>query len=261
MRPVTGDEKALAIRFLLLFNEGFMKKIPGFLLLLAFLNSAAQPGVLDPKLTEPYDTAAAAYYANQDKSFAIYNGRIFYGYPGMIGHAFFPENAADWQTGSIRYDGTSYQDIRFIFDVYKEELIVLQPNSIPVRILSNRVEKFSYQGRSFVRMQPDKDQVLKTGFYEQVLSGEASLLIRRIKQIDERIEGMVVEKRFLPADQYYILKDGIFHSVSTQRGAMSVLREGRQGMGQHLKRQQIKFRKARERALVEMVTYFNNRGK
>jgi hypothetical protein len=243
------------------FNKGSMKKIPGLFLLLIFFDATAQPTLDDPKLAEPYDSAASAYYSSQNKSFAIYNGRIFYGYPGMIGHAFFPEDGSDWQTGNILYDGTWYHGIKFIFDVYKEELVVLQPNSIPVRLLSNRVDQFSYQGRSFVRMQPDKDNVLKAGFYEQAVNGEASLLIRRIKQVDEKIEGMTVERRFVILDRYYILKDGIYHAVHKQRGAMSVLKEGRQGMAQHLKRKEIKFRKNKERALIEMVNYFNQRGK
>jgi hypothetical protein len=238
-----------------------MKHIPVLFLLFAFLESAAQPIQADLKNTEPYDSAASIYYTSQGKSFAVYNGRVFYGYPGMIGHAFFPENGSEWQTGSILYDGTWYHQVLFIFDVYKEELVVLQPNSIPVRLLSPRVEKFSYQGRSFIRLQPDKDNVLKTGFYEQVLDGEASLLIRRAKRIDERIEGLAVERRFLPLDQYFILKDGSYHNVHTQRGAMNVLKDGKQGMAQHLKKQQLKFRKNKERALVEMVTFYNKRRK
>ncbi|RYF94443.1 MAG: hypothetical protein EOO00_05320 [Chitinophagaceae bacterium] len=238
-----------------------MKYISALLLLFSFLKSPAQLIGAEAKQTEPYDSAASSYYNSQVKSFAVYNGRVFYGYPGMIGHAFFPENGSDWQTGSILYDGTWYHKVLLLFDVFKEELVVLQPNSIPVRLLSNRVEKFVYQGRSFIRLQPDQDNVLKTGFYEQVLEGEASLLIRRSKHIDEKIEGLAVEKRFIPLDQYYIIKDGSYHAVHTQKGAMNVLKDGKQGMAQHLKKQQLKFRKNKERALLEMVTFYNKRRK
>ena len=96
-----------------------MKILPAVLFSFSFYTVSSQS--LDPsdkKTSEATDNAASLYFNSQSKTLAIHNGRIFYGYPGMIGHAFYP--APVMQTGSLLYDGTWYHDVSFIYDIHKD---------------------------------------------------------------------------------------------------------------------------------------------
>lgn len=234
-----------------------MKKIVAFLLLLSSYYGWAQPLKSDTGLPEPYDSAAASYYSSQSKAFAIYNGRVFYGYPGTIGHAFFPETGSEWQTGSVLYDGTWYYQVPLMYDVFKEEVLILQPNGIPVRLFSERVQKFNYQDKSFIRLNPDKDNVLKTGFYQQLTQGDATVLVRRNKIIDEKIEEFEVQRRFVPVDHYYLLKDGNYYVIQNKKTMFRLLKDKKLNMGRHLKKQQLKFKRDKEKAIVAMAIFYN----
>ncbi len=210
----------------------------------------------DGKLAEAYDSAAVSYFANQSRTLAIYNGRVFYGYPGMLGHAFYPDETS-WQTGSILYDDTWYHAIRLMYDIHKDEVLILQPNNIPIRLFSERVQKFYYQDMTFVHLVRDKDNVIKSGFYQRLTEGNVTILVKRIKKIDEKIEGYEVERKFIPADQYYVLKDGSYHVIGKQKSLVNLLKDNKQNIPQYLKQQKLKYKTNKEKTIVAIAEFYN----
>lgn len=234
-----------------------MKKLLSLLLLFSFFDSTGQSLQNETRLPEAYDSAASSYYSNQSKAYAIYNGRVFYGYPGTKGHAFFPETNSVWQTGSIMYDDTWYYGVPLMFDVNKEEVLILPPNSIPIRLFSERVQKFQYDNKTFIRLEPDSNNVLKTAFYQQLVDGDATILVRRIKKIDEKIEGFEIERKFITTDQYYLLKDGKYHAIHSKNDLFRLLKDRKLNLGRALKQQQLKFKRDKEKSMVVLATFYN----
>jgi hypothetical protein len=98
---------------------------------------------------------------------------------------------------------------------------------------------------------------LKTGFYQQVAEGDATVLVRRIKKIDEKIEGFAVERKFITVDQYYLLKDSNYHAIHNKKAMFRLLKDKKLNMGRLLKQQQLKFKRDKEKSIVAMATFYN----
>jgi hypothetical protein len=201
------------------------------------------------------DSAVNIYFASQSETLAIHNGRVFYGYPGVLGDAFFPETG--WQKGSILFDGTWYHDIFLRFDIYKDEVVVLHPNTTPVRIISERVQQFYFHGQDFVRLNPDNDNIIKSGFYQRLTNGAVTIFARRHKKIEENIVELAIERKFVSSSQYYVLKDGIYHVINKQKSLLDLLKDSRQNIVQHLNQQKLRYKNNKEKTIIEIAKFYN----
>ena len=233
-----------------------MKKLTGFLFLFSFLYTVGQPvDSTNMKLSETSGIAASLYFTSQAETLAIHNGRIFYGYPGMISHAFYPELIM--QNGSLLYDGTWYHNVSLIYDVFKDEVITLHPNSSLIRLFSERVQQFYFQGQKFVHLSPDKDHVIKSGFYQRLVEGAVIIFAWRHKIIEEKIVDVKLERKFIFSTQYYVLKDGSYHVINKQKPLLELLKDSKQSIVQHLKTQKLKFKTDKEKTIVQIAEFYN----
>jgi hypothetical protein len=196
-----------------------MKKVFVFFILFPVLFSEAQfPVSMGGNQSPALDSAANLYFTSRGQSSVIYNGRIFYGYPGIIGDAFYPSDG--WQKGSLLYDGTWYHTISMRFDIHKGQLVVRHPNNISICLVNERVQKFFYDGQIFVRLNPDPDNVLNTGFY-------------------------------------HALKDGKYYLVKKQKTLLNLLKDQKQNVIKHLKKENLKYKHDPEKTIMAIADYYN----
>jgi len=234
----------------------YMRQLALSLFLLYFFNAAGQP--LDSSGKKPNlaaDSTINLYFTSVGETSGLYNGRVFYWYPLMKGHAFYP--SIDWQKGSVLYDGTWYHNLYIMYDIYKDEIVLKYPNSIPIRLFSERIQEFRLADQNFTRLQPDKDNVLKNTFYHVLTEGKVSVLASRQKKIEENIVDNTLERSFITVDQYYVLKDGRYYLVINQKQLLSLLKDKRQSISQHLRKQKLKYRKEKEMTIVEIAKFYN----
>jgi hypothetical protein len=195
------------------------------------------------------------YFANQRQNLAIHNGRVFYGYPGMINHAFFPEEG--WQKGSLLYDDIWYREVSLMYDIYKDEVVILHPNNTPIRLFSERIDKFNFNGQHFVRLKTGKDNHLKSGFYQQLIEGNVTIFARREKKMEENIVGLVIERQFIAFDRYYVLKGDKYYTINKQKDLLELLKDEKQNIVQQLKKQKLKFKRNKEKTIVTIAQLYN----
>ncbi|MEP7373360.1 MAG: hypothetical protein ABI675_08180 [Chitinophagaceae bacterium] len=233
-----------------------MKKMAGFFLFFPVLYAEGQSAVqINSSPSMAVDSAVNLYFAARDKELEIYNGRVFYGYPGIDGHAFYPSK--DWQKGSILYDGTLYHDVFMQYDVYKDQVIIRHPNTIPIYVFSERVQKFYFGGQVFIRLRPDKNNVLKEGFYQILTEGKVTIVVMRQKKLEEKIVDLTVERKFLSSNLYYALKDGNYYPISKQKFLLNLLKDKRQNILKHLKKEKLKYKQDAERTIVTIAEFYN----
>ena len=201
------------------------------------------------------DSLSNAYFISQNESLPIYSGRLYYPVMKIEEHPFAYSD--EWQKGTISYDGINYHDITFKYDTYLQELIVVTPKSIPIRVVSERVQRFKFGDQSFIRQNPDKDQVLKTGFYQQLETGNISILVHRRKIIQERIVQNALERKFITLDSYYALKDGTYYPIYKQKNLLELLGGSRQAVTRHLKQQRLKYKHDPENYILKAAQFYN----
>jgi len=233
-----------------------MRQLALSLFLFHFINVEGQP--LDSTGKKPNqagDSTVNLYFTSLGETSGLYNGRVFYWYPLMKGHAFYP--SADWQKGSVLYDGTWYHNLSIMYDIYRDEIVLKHPNSIPIRLFSERIQEFRLEDQLFTRLQPDKDNVLRNAFYHRLTEGKVSVFASRQKKIEENIVDNTLERSFITVDQFYLLKDGTYHLVNSQKQLLSLLKDKRQSISQHLRKQKLKYKKEKERTVVEAAKFYN----
>lgn len=197
---------------------------------------------------------------SEAENLPIYNGRFFYRYsPSIVGIGYFPSD--EWQHGSVLYDGDWYHDISILYDVYKDEVIVLHPRIVPLLIFRERIQEFKFSGLRFVRLSPDKDKVIKTGFYQLYVDGPVTIYVRRVRLLKEEISGMQVVNRFETADRFYAMKDGVFYPIHKQNDLLELMKEKRPQVTQYLKQQKLRFKTNREDYIREAALFYNQTSK
>lgn len=237
-----------------------MRKLTTISLLLLCIYESKAQGDSSAPLEAAKDSMISLYYTDQHKILPLYNGRQFNGYSNLIeGYAYYLTN--DWQTGSIRYEGMWFHDIPIMYDSYKDEVIVRSPQGFPFILFSQRVQEFSFAGKNFVRLEADSNRVISPGFYQRVVSGKLTMYAKRSKQLEEKIEGLVVERKFLPNERYFLLKDGLYYSIDKQKSLLDVVRDRRQEMQDHLKQQGIRFKNTPETAIIKVAEFYNQPSK
>lgn len=229
-----------------------MRKLTAIFLLMLAGSARGQDKVAASAAT---DSAVQIYFRTLGETWPIHNGRVFYGYPVHIEHAFFPDKG--WQKGSVLYDGVWYRDISLMYDAYMDELVILHPSSTPIRLVSERVHEFHFLGLSFIRLEFENNSLMRTGFYEKLVEGPVTVYAKRTKKVEENIVDLALEKKFVTAYQFYAMKDGVFKSIQKQKSLLEIMKDKRQTVVQHLKQQNIKFRKEKEKAIVEMARIYN----
>ena len=226
------------------------------LFLLYFFNAVGQPiHSSGKKSDQAADSTINLYFTSVGETSGLYNGRVFYWYPLMKGHAFYP--SVDWQKGSVLYDGTWYHHLSIMYDIYRDEIVLKYPNSLPIRLFSERIQEFRLDDQKFARLQPDKDNVLKNTFYQVLTEGVVAVFASRQTRIEENIVDNTLERSFITVDQYYVLKNGRFYLVINKKQLLSLLRDKRQSISQHLRKQKLKYKKEKERTIVEIVKFYN----
>lgn len=204
------------------------------------------------------DSLAFFYSDNQKHTLPVHNGRLYYGYPQTISDPFYP--SPQWQKGSVMFEGHWYPGVSLMYDTYTDDVILLHPNSTPIVLFAERISAFSLDSLRFVRMHPDKDNVLLPGFYQQALTGNVNLLVKRKKVIEENIVDLRVERKFVTASLYYIEREGSYHVVSSKKMLLSLLKDQRQAIKRHIKylrSRNLGFKQDKEAVITEAVRIYN----
>jgi hypothetical protein len=187
----------------------------------------------------------------------ILNGKSHVPYPSMIEGSGYLIN--DWVLGTLVYEDVLYTGVSLKYDQYKDELILLHPNGLPIILFSPRVSSFSLSGREFVNLSAGKFPVAgaETGFYELLVKGNVSLLAKRRKVLDEFVQTTGVSKSFSGRSEFVALKDGKLNKIKKESTLLDLVPEKKQGAKNLLRQNDISYSKNPEFALLTIAQYYN----
>jgi hypothetical protein len=229
-----------------------MKKFTGLVTLFCVFNAIGQPGVV---ITTP-DSLVHIYQSGLGMNLPLYNGRQFYGYSSaIIGNAFYPVN--DWTRGSILYDNMWYNNVPIMYDAFKDELVTMHPNGVPFVLISDRVQEFRMKELVFVRLLADKNNGITTGFYQRLSTGKATAFAKRVRELEEKINGLEVERKFLIKDLFYVWKDNEFTKIRKSQSLLSVLNDKQGEVHQYLGQKKIRYKTDREIYIISVTDFYN----
>lgn len=126
-------------------------------------------------------------------------------------HQFF--KSGDFKTGSVNYNGQDYFEILLRYDVYLDNLMVINDvlANRPIVVLDQeRITNFKIEGHSFEQLYSKLSSEVESGFFEVLLKNETFKLYRKhTKKMFKRTDAQSL---------YYEFKDGytyVLHSGNT----------------------------------------------
>lgn len=235
-------------------------RLPGltliFILIISSKNGQAQT---DTFLQSAIKNTVLLYNQYAAEQSALYNGSEYKGYdPGIKGDAYF--QSGEFTKGTLLYDGGFYENLLLLYDVVTDQVITPHFNKIPyIALVSNKVQEFSFLNQKFIHITPDSTNkgVIVPGFYNVLFEGRAGLLARRVKTIQESVSQEGVTKEFIANNNYFIRKNGTYHSITSESAMLAVLNDHKKELQQFLKSSNIRFKKDPEQALIRTVQYYN----
>jgi hypothetical protein len=246
-----------------------LKRLPKFLLL--FLLACCVKNVVQAQATaDSLNAGQTNVYANVKQDFykkigaqsRLYNGMQYDAYdPHIKGNACY-NDVDSLHAGSVFYDGYQYNNVKMLYDIYKDELVILIYNQfMRISLISDKVRDFDLLNQHFiyVKNDPANSNSLKTGFYGDLYDGKIQVLSKKTKSIQNSTDytGNIIPY-FSPAKDYYLFRNGKYYTVNSQGAFLDVLNDHKKEVKQFIKSNNIRFKKAPEQAMAAIAAYYDH---
>ncbi|RRB03787.1 hypothetical protein [Larkinella rosea] len=196
-------------------------------------------------------------YSTADQA-RLYNGAEYVGHlPSIKG---YPYVDSLWRVGTVTYDGVTYENIRLLYDLVDDVVVVPHIDSVyRIQLQGIKISRFSIPNHTFVRIVRDTahNVGLRTGFYDQLYDGRSKVLARRIKTINTELVQNAVKEEYLSVTYYYIGKNGLFYPVKSKRSVLNLFADQKKVLRKYLRENRIKFAKDREAAIVKLAQQYD----
>ena len=189
----------------------------------------------------------------------VYNGSayIYFTYK-MEGDPYFI--TGDFTEGWVNYSGRKYDSVPLMYDLARNEVVILGPDKISSIVLGNDfIDSFSLQGHYFIKLLQDYKQNLNnSGFYDVLYNGRMQLLVKRTKIIDEQIKDNVVVRIFSAKDRFYVHKDSLYYLVSNKKDVLHLFKDKTHDIRKYMRKNHLKFRRKNfEEPMVKVTEFYD----
>lgn len=189
------------------------------------------------------------------KATNILNGKSHISYPASIeGYAYI---FADWKEGSVVYEGIQYSSVQLKYDLYRDELVLLHPNGLPLVLFTPRVSSFVIQDREYVSLNPGSVTAIEAGYFEVLQKGNIELFAKRIKTLDEKVHTSGVDKSFVFKTEYFARKNGVLHRIKKESHLLDLVPDKKQAAKNMLRESGLSFNTDPEAALLMIAKSYN----
>ncbi|HXB34776.1 MAG TPA: hypothetical protein VNV35_15185, partial [Puia sp.] len=200
-----------------------------FLSTLTAGRTEAQSSLKDNSIPDSaYAVALRQYHTYVAPEVGLYRGIQYIDYDFTIqkGQPFLGPNRV--RTGSVWYGGIQYNDVPMLYDLVKEQLVVMDPfNVFKISVYMDLVDSFAMDGHTYFRMKDSlAPSTMRSGFWDRIYPGKLVLLKRERKSLNENIMISADNVRFfiLPSVSYYFQKGGVYYPVNDKKELFDALK-------------------------------------
>ena len=207
-------------------------------------------------LAQAKKQSIALYTATIQHQSRLYNGSDYIIYlPKDEEHPYFKMD--DWGTGSVVYWGELYENIPLLFDLTLDQVIAEHDRGNPIKLHSEKIQRFVIWDHTFVRLYPDDKNKISPGFYDQLYSGESKVYAKYAKNYREELEATRVIPQFDETVRYYLVKNGVFTVVKSKASVLQVLSDHKSEIKNFIRKNHIAFKGNRDQALVRVTQFYD----
>ena len=200
------------------------------------------------------DSAIVSYTKTLGENLLLYNGREYTGnYSRTIGHPFYASDRP--QKGSIVYDGIFYPHSAISYDLTNEELFIKTARDVSVKLVKEKVDRFSIGEHVFVKIGESSDNLAKRDFYEVLYNDSVSVLAKRKKQLEPTFN-LEDPYRYVQYDRYFIRINNTIREVQNEGSLFSLFPGHQKETRKYMRNTGIRFKKDRENFIMQAVRYY-----
>jgi hypothetical protein len=232
------------------------------LILLSCIRANAQDVVADTILSKQLSSAIQIYHQAVYPENALYNGAEYL--PNNVlyaeGQPYFLTNKPS--SGSVMYKGILYENLRLMYDLTRQQLVVIHPLNVQrIKLHTGDISRFTILDHRFVNLQPGEQttQNVPAGFYELLHEGNVTKLLKRnSKNIEEELSsGSGVLYFIKESNNYYIENAGRYFPLSNRRSVLRAFSDRKKEMTQFLKTHTISPRVDNEATYKLIVAHYD----
>jgi hypothetical protein len=230
-------------------------------------SSLGQASGNDPELVSAaVSTLRTQYSGAMGTNSRLNNGPeyVFYDryYRNNQGHQFFnkPEEIA----GEVTYDGQHFTHVPMLYDIHLDQVVVTHPtNPSKFRLVNEKVQSFSLQGHTFVRLvtDPAAKSAVTTGFYDLLFDQGIKVFAKREKEMKKKAEQNTVQAIFIESVKYFVLKDETYYQVNSIGSFANLFPDKKSEIQKYARSNKLKFNKAsRDASIVKLAQFYASLG-
>jgi len=195
----------------------------------------------------------AAATQNQSR---LYNGSDYVYYiPKNEEHPYFLSD--DWSNGSIVYWEEQYENVSLLYDLTTDHVIIEHNRGNPIKLQSEKVKSFTLADHTFVRLRRDENNKISEGFYDRLYNGKTKVFGRYGKTYEETLDSRTITPRFDESYRYFVVKDGVFHSVKTKKSLLGVFGDQKQEIKAFFRKNHIRLKYNRSKSIVRVAEFYD----
>jgi hypothetical protein len=205
--------------------------------------------------------ALRQYHAYVSPEVGLYSGVQYMDYDFTIqkGQPFFGPDSIRY--GWVWYQGVMYDQVRMLYDLVKDQLVILGPYDVfKISLYMDRVDSFSIDGQLFMRIRDSlAPSALHSGYWAPVYRGRLVLLQRERKFVHENLVVTPDNVRlFIDGNtSYYLKKDGAYHPVNTKKDLYDLLNDRRRDIRRLIRRSKLKWHSDKEQLLQLAASWYD----
>ncbi|HVU83939.1 MAG TPA: hypothetical protein VHC50_03810 [Puia sp.] len=199
------------------------------------------------------------YYRQLGDQSLLYNGKLYggYGFAFKEGIPYFL--SAEFRPESLVYDGIRFDHVPILYDDLSEA-VISKDQGYWLQLVNAKVSSFTVAGHHFVRLVVDSlnRDLSGTGYYEVLYQGHSTVFKKTIKKIKEDLsvsEG--IQRLILVSYRYYIRMGNAYFPVRSKKEIRDVFSDHRKEIQQFMRKNKLKFRKDKDRTLIQLTAYYD----
>lgn len=188
----------------------------------------------------------------------LYNGRAWRNlYYRIKGDQFL--FTTEFLPGKVTVEGKEYGNLKFKYDIYNDELLIITDHGIILQMNKEMIELFNmnYNDQVYYFKNLDADSLsILSGFINVMYEGNTSLYVKYRKEILL----LAVENKydmFNQINRIYLEKGGTMTQVNTRREFLNLLKDHKQQVHNYIKSNKIKITRKNPESFKPVVEYYD----
>jgi hypothetical protein len=158
--------------------------------------------------------------------------------------------------GNINYRGEEFLSTRLLLDIEKDKLIISNPGyGVEMELVKEWIDRFSIGPHQFINIQ--NKVTLPSGFYEELYDGPTQLLVKRTKQLSEKLYSNTVIRKFDSFNSYFLKSGEQFTRIKSKTDLLKTLSSHKKELKAFIRKNKL-FKQSKEHSFIDVVEYFDS---